>query len=191
MTQQVQPEFGRPHDPRAGAFQGVRIARRNEVAEDYVELIAELIHVHGEARPVDIATRIGVTAPTVAKTLDRLARDGLITREKYRSVFLTQEGRTLAEECRAQCKTLGLPDHHATPVFLEQLIAAPDAEKRKAIIEDRRGAVLAERVRHQTPNAPPVVPEKGKEGGGSKEINEGEQKAFDRGLQVFLNKWGA
>lgn len=100
MTQQVQPELGRPHDPRAGAFQGVRVARRNEVAEDYVELIAELIHVHGEARPVDIATRIGVTAPTVAKTLDRLARDGLITREKYRSVFLTQEGRTLAEECR-------------------------------------------------------------------------------------------
>lgn len=90
----------RPADNRAGAFQGVREARRNELAEDYVELIAELIYAQGEARPVDIATKMGVTAPTVAKTLDRLARDGLITRAKYRSVFLTEAGRVLANECR-------------------------------------------------------------------------------------------
>lgn len=91
---------GRSHDLRAEAFQGVRAARRNELAEDYVELIAELIHRQGEARPVDIATRLGVKAPTVAKALDRLARDGLITRARYRSVFLTEEGRTLAMACR-------------------------------------------------------------------------------------------
>jgi DtxR family transcriptional regulator, manganese transport regulator len=95
----VEPE-ARAGDARAEAFQGVRTARRNELAEDYVELIAELIHTQGEARPVDIATKMGVTAPTVAKTLDRLARDGLITRAKYRSVFLTEEGRALAKECR-------------------------------------------------------------------------------------------
>lgn len=90
----------RPLDPRAEAFQGVREAHRNELAEDYVELIAELIHAHGEARPVDIAAKLGVTPPTVAKTLDRLARDGLITRAKYRSVFLTDSGRALAQECQ-------------------------------------------------------------------------------------------
>ncbi len=72
----------RPADLRAGAFQGVREARRNELAEDYVELIAELIHDQGEARPVDIAARLGVKVPTVSKTLDRLAREGLITRAK-------------------------------------------------------------------------------------------------------------
>ncbi|HQU68641.1 MAG TPA: manganese-binding transcriptional regulator MntR [Albidovulum sp.] len=90
----------RPSDPRAGAFQGVREAHRNELAEDYVELIAELIHARGEARPVDIAAKMGVTPPSVAKTLDRLARDGLITRARYRSVFLTDAGRALAEECQ-------------------------------------------------------------------------------------------
>ena len=90
----------RPSDPRAEAFQGVREAHRNELAEDYVELIAELIHAYGEARPVDIATKMGVTAPTVAKALDRLSRDGLITRAKYRSVFLTEAGRALATECQ-------------------------------------------------------------------------------------------
>lgn len=97
MTAAQEP---RPTDARTEAFQGAREARRSELAEDYVELIAELIHAHGEARPVDIATRLGVTAPTVAKTLDRLARDGLITRAKYRSAFLTDAGRALATECR-------------------------------------------------------------------------------------------
>tara|TARA_R110002126_G_scaffold255508_2_gene398514 strand:- start:2051 stop:2518 length:468 start_codon:yes stop_codon:yes gene_type:complete len=90
----------RPADARAEAFQGVREARRNELAEDYVELIADLIHEQGEARPVDIAARLGVRAPTVTKALDRLAREGLITRAKYRSVFLTDEGQALAKECR-------------------------------------------------------------------------------------------
>lgn len=106
MTNDVQLDVqahepdARPAEARAEAFQVVRQARRNELAEDYVELIAELIHAQGEARPVDIATKMGVTAPTVAKTLDRLSRDGLITRAKYRSVFLTEEGRALAKECR-------------------------------------------------------------------------------------------
>lgn len=86
-------------DHRTEAFQGVREARRNELAEDYVELIAELILDQGEARPVDIAARLGVKVPTVSKTLDRLAREGLVTRARYRSVFLTDEGRALASEC--------------------------------------------------------------------------------------------
>ena len=89
----------RSADTRIEAFQGVRAARRTELAEDYVELIADLIQTQGEARPVDIATRLGVTTPTVSKTLDRLAREGLITRARYRSVFLTDEGRALAGEC--------------------------------------------------------------------------------------------
>ncbi len=90
---------GRSAEARAEAFQAVREARRSELAEDYVELIAELIAQFGEARPVDIATRLGVTAPTVAKSLDRLAREGLVNRARYRSVFLTDQGRALAAEC--------------------------------------------------------------------------------------------
>jgi DtxR family manganese transport transcriptional regulator len=89
----------RPAEHRAEAFHAAREARRSETAEDYVEMIAELIATFGEARPVDLAARLGVTAPTVAKTLDRLARDGLVNRARYRSVFLTDEGRALAEAC--------------------------------------------------------------------------------------------
>jgi DtxR family transcriptional regulator, manganese transport regulator len=85
---------------RALPFQAVREAHRSELAEDYVELIAELIATKGEARPVDIAAHMGVTAPTVAKTLDRLAREGLVARARYRSVFLTAAGAELATSCR-------------------------------------------------------------------------------------------
>ena len=114
----------RPADLRAGAFQGVREARRNELAEDYVELIAELIHDQGEARPVDIAARLGVKVPTVSKTLDRLAREGLITRAKYRSVFLTEAGRALAKECRRR--------HEIVFRFLISLGLDPETAERDA-----------------------------------------------------------
>jgi DtxR family manganese transport transcriptional regulator len=85
---------------RSGAgqdpFRQVREAHRSETAEDYVELIAELIEENGEARMTDIAARMGVSAPTVAKTIGRLRRDGLVRSKPYRSIGLTEEGRELA-----------------------------------------------------------------------------------------------
>ena len=66
-------------DPEAQAdgFAHVRNAHESEMAEDYVELIAELIEAHGEARPVDIAERLGVKAPTVTKNISRLKAGGV------------------------------------------------------------------------------------------------------------------
>ena len=90
----------RPAVDQADGFQAVRDAHRSEMVEDYVELIAELIEHAGEARPVDIAERLGVTQPTVTKNLARLKREGYIRRERYRAVFLTEEGLALAEICR-------------------------------------------------------------------------------------------
>jgi DtxR family manganese transport transcriptional regulator len=87
-------------EARAEGFQAVRDAHRSEIAQDYVELIHELLEQAGEARPVDIAERMGVRQPTVAKNLARLQREGLIRRERYRSVFLTESGTELAEICR-------------------------------------------------------------------------------------------
>lgn len=77
-------------------FRQVRAAHRSETAEDYVELIAELIAATGEARMTDIAARLGVSVPTVAKTIGRLRRDGLVRSKPYRSIGLTDEGRDLA-----------------------------------------------------------------------------------------------
>lgn len=114
----------RPAEARAESFHAVREAHRNELAEDYAELIAELIAQFGEARPVDIAARMGVTAPTVAKALDRLAREGLVERAKYRSVFLTPEGAALAEACRRR--------HEIVVRFLVRLGLDPETAKKDA-----------------------------------------------------------
>jgi DtxR family manganese transport transcriptional regulator len=85
---------------QARSFERVRQAHQREVAEDYVELIADLIDVTGEARAVDLAERLGVTNATVNSALNRLAREGLVTRQRYRSIFLSEAGRALAEAAR-------------------------------------------------------------------------------------------
>jgi DtxR family manganese transport transcriptional regulator len=87
-------------DQQAANFQQVREAHQTEVAEDYVELIADLIEITGEARATDIARRLGVTHPTVVKTIARLQRDGLVASQPYRSIFLTPTGRAMAERCK-------------------------------------------------------------------------------------------
>jgi DtxR family transcriptional regulator, manganese transport regulator len=85
---------------QAGGFEKVREAHQTELAEDYVELIADLIDATGEARLVDLASRLGVTAATVNTTVARLQREGLVRSEPYRAIFLTDAGRALAESCR-------------------------------------------------------------------------------------------
>ena len=77
-----------------------RKAHASELAEDYVEAIADLIDSQGEARVVDLAKCLGVTHVTVIRTVSRLQRDGLVTARPYRSIFLTDEGRALADQVR-------------------------------------------------------------------------------------------
>src|ERR1043165_1828877 len=69
-----------------------------ELAQDYVELIAGLIARTGEARLTDLARALGVTHVTVNRTIQRLRRDGLVTTQPYRSIFLTPAGQRLAQE---------------------------------------------------------------------------------------------
>jgi len=84
----------------AERFRRVRDAHQTETAEDYVELIAELIEAKGEARLVELAERFGVTKATVNNTIQRLQRDGFVTSEPYRAIFLTDKGRKLAAASR-------------------------------------------------------------------------------------------
>jgi DtxR family manganese transport transcriptional regulator len=84
----------------AERFKRVRYAHQTEMAEDYVELIAELIDRKGEARLVDLAECLGVSKPTVNGAIQRLQRGGLVSSEPYRSIFLTDKGRGLAMVAR-------------------------------------------------------------------------------------------
>jgi DtxR family manganese transport transcriptional regulator len=106
------------------SFRQAREARRVELVEDYVELIDDLMTNGGEARQVDIAARLGVAQPTVAKMLKRLADDGLVLQRRYRGVFLTDTGKALAARSRER--------HHVVESFLCALGVSPETARRDA-----------------------------------------------------------
>lgn len=111
-------------DVQVESFRQAREARRLELVEDYVELIADLIGDGGEARQVDIAARLGVAQPTVAKMLKRLAEDGLVQQRPYRGVFLTAAGQFLATQSRER--------HRIVERFLCALGVNPETARRDA-----------------------------------------------------------
>lgn len=91
-------------DPKeqAESFARVRAAHQTETAEDYVEMIDDLIAVQGEARVSDLAERFGVSNATVNKVIQRLNRDGLVVNRPYRALFLTEAGARMAQSCRTR-----------------------------------------------------------------------------------------
>ncbi len=111
-------------DIQSESFRLNRQARRQELVEDYLELIDDLLSAHGEARQVDIAERLGVAQPTVAKMLKRLTEDGLVSQQPYRGVFLTPTGQRLAAEVRER--------HRVVEAFLLALGVSPDNARRDA-----------------------------------------------------------
>jgi DtxR family manganese transport transcriptional regulator len=100
--------IAQPQPPRR-----TRQEHSQETAQDYVELIADLIGTTGEARVIDLARRLGVTHVTVGRTIQRLQREGLVTTQPYRSIFLTEPGRKLSEEARSR--------HEIVVAFLESI----------------------------------------------------------------------
>src|SRR5208337_4681870 len=111
-------------DIQSESFRQNRQARRLELVEDYVELIDDLLTAHGEARQVDIAERLGVAQPTVAKMLKRLSEEGLAVQQPYRGVVLTGGGRRLAAESRDR--------HRIVEAFLISLGVSPETARRDA-----------------------------------------------------------
>jgi DtxR family manganese transport transcriptional regulator len=126
-----------PAEPtQARRFGKARAARSATLAEDYVELIADLHAAHGEARATEVAKRLGVAHPTALKCLARLKREGYVTSRPYRGVFLTEIGAALAEKVRARhrlivdtLRAIGVPaeaaeadaegmEHHASEATL-------------------------------------------------------------------------
>jgi DtxR family manganese transport transcriptional regulator len=103
----------------------VRAAHAKELAEDYVEAIADLGRTQGEARVVELARALGVSHVTVVRTIARLSREGLVQARPYRAIFLTPAGTRLADKARAR--------HELVEAFLLALgvpasVAARDAE---------------------------------------------------------------
>ncbi|MDX1610549.1 MAG: manganese-binding transcriptional regulator MntR [Halofilum sp. (in: g-proteobacteria)] len=149
----TRPAGDQPHmpapDEHARQHASVRHAHETELVEDYVELVADLIDSKGEARAVDLAHRFGVAQATVAKMLRRLDERGLVVREPYRNILLTDAGRALAEQSRRRhalvlefLLTLGVDDaiarrdaegieHHVSEDTLEAMRRFVEREGKK------------------------------------------------------------
>jgi DtxR family manganese transport transcriptional regulator len=87
-------------------FRRSRHDRALEIAQDYVEAIADLTASLGEARVTDLARRLGVTHVTVNHTLARLKKNGFVHAKPYRAIFLTGAGHQLAVECKQRHETV-------------------------------------------------------------------------------------
>jgi DtxR family manganese transport transcriptional regulator len=128
-----EPSAGGSAKRQAENLSKTRRENASEIAEDYVEAIADLIAETGEARVVDLAKRLGVTHVTVNRTIVRLQKAGLVTSQPYRAIFLTDIGCKLAVACKIRHETvvaflrsLGIPErvaemdaegmeHHVSP----------------------------------------------------------------------------
>jgi DtxR family transcriptional regulator, manganese transport regulator len=116
---------GAVSDKETAAYQRrTRRQHAQERAQDYVEAIAELIALTGEARATDLARSLGVTHVTVVRTVQRLQREGLVTSLPYRSIFLTEAGRKLATKARSR--------HRTVVAFLEALGISSSAARADA-----------------------------------------------------------
>lgn len=130
---------GRRGAQLTNAYVHSRQRNSKELAEDYVELIDELIDEKGEARAVDLAQALGVSHVTVSKTIRRLKEVGLVHSRPYRSIFLTAKGCNLAKKSRERHRivrefliALGVPkttakidaegiEHHASKATIQAM----------------------------------------------------------------------
>ena len=119
-------------------------SKPSQSAEDYLERIHELIEAKGSAHVADIAQSLKVGQPSVTSMVQKLADEGYLRYEKYRSITLTDAGRAVALHIRdrhivlANFFTLfGLDDetqardiegieHHLSPDTLQTLADLTD-----------------------------------------------------------------
>ncbi len=83
-------------DKKLNSFRNARKNHIKENAEDYLEIVNDLIQEKGEARIVDISNNLDIAQATANKTVKRLIASGYLYKEPYRSVFLTIKGQKLA-----------------------------------------------------------------------------------------------
>jgi DtxR family manganese transport transcriptional regulator len=92
-----------------------------EIAEDYTELIANIIEAKGMARVCDVSREMGISHVSVLRTLKRLVRDGYLLKGEETGITLTSKGEEMATLSKkkhtvltAFLRKLGVPEHIAS-----------------------------------------------------------------------------
>jgi DtxR family manganese transport transcriptional regulator len=96
-----------------------------EMAEDYVEAIADIVEAQGSCRVVDLTKRFGVSHVTVTRTVARLQQSGFVVTEPYRPIRLTRKGFHVARRAR---RRHGIVLQFLLAIGVDPRVAAIDAE---------------------------------------------------------------
>jgi DtxR family manganese transport transcriptional regulator len=112
----------------------LRKQHESEAAQDYCEVIAELLDSGVEARVGRIAERFGLSHVTVSRVVRRLASEGFVDARPHRPLRLTRTGEALAAEARARhevvlafLRALGVDERtaHADAEGIEHHVSPP------------------------------------------------------------------
>ncbi|MDR1863073.1 MAG: metal-dependent transcriptional regulator [Treponema sp.] len=121
--------------------------------EDYLEMVSFLSD-EGEVRVTDIASRLGVSKPSVLTALRTLEEQGLLEHERYKTVTLTKKGGLLAADIRDR--------HHFLTAFLRDIlgVSAEIAEKDACKMEHLLSGETLKKIRTLTKSRAkePLVP---------------------------------
>jgi len=128
---------------RAKSFTITRAQHQTETAEDYTELIADLIAEKGVAKTCDIATHMNISHVTALNTIKRLQRDGYVNTAPHKPITLTSKGEVLA--------TFSKKRHEIVLAFLIYLgvpkeVAEIDAEGIEHHISEETLKIFEEKV---------------------------------------------
>ncbi len=91
---------------RSTPFHATRKHHSSEAAEDYTELVADLIEQHGEARTGRIAEHLGISHVTALRTIRRLQNEGYLETSPHKPVELTPKGKKLAHHAKERHRLL-------------------------------------------------------------------------------------
>lgn len=94
-------------------------ARISPSLEDYLEAVLELAGDDDGARTTDVAAKLGVSKASVNQAMGLLVNRGLISRERYGPVYLTEDGRNAAQ---AVCRR-----HRAIKSFLTSVLGVDES----------------------------------------------------------------
>ena len=75
-------------------------------AEDYLEAMLMMQERFGYIRSIDIANELNVTKPSVVRIMNLLMDRGMIVKEHYGKIYLTDRGIFVAKAVRAQLETV-------------------------------------------------------------------------------------
>jgi len=106
----------------------------SESTEMYLETILLLERSHGHAHGVEIARKLGVSKASVTKAMKKLQSDGLVEKEDYGSITLTEKGIELSTAVYEKHKLIST--FFMNTLGVSQSVASENACRMEHIVTD-------------------------------------------------------